>query len=155
MRRWSTLTCLLVAWQKHLKEVRTNLFKAIKWPSYLGAVIGPTFSCIIGTQFQKLMDGDRYFYRHSGGSNIHPLQGDCFFLFLLCLFYLLTGAMLEEVKRRSLSDIICENTDIKELTRNCFVQVINSYSMFIVFIVLILIFLVRRRESQNSLQESQ
>ena len=81
------------------------------------------------------MDGDRYFYRHSGvGAIIFALlkvnlKNKLFFL--LHLFYSLIWAMLEEVKRRSLSDIICENTDIKELTQHCFVQVINSYAYFV------------------------
>ena len=35
----------------------------------------------------------------------------------------LTGAMLEQIKQRRLSDIICENTDIETLTENVFTQV--------------------------------
>jgi len=71
-----------------------------------GAAIGPTFSCIIGTQFKALMDGDRFFYKHTGGPGIKPLE----------------GSMLEQVERRRLSDIICENTDVEELTQNVFIQ---------------------------------
>jgi len=71
-----------------------------------GGLVGPTFSCIIGTMFKHLMDGDRYYYRHTEGQDIHPL----------------TGAMLEEIQHRSLADIICENTDIQNITRNVFVQ---------------------------------
>jgi len=67
-----------------------------------GGVVGPTFACIIGTQFQRLMDGDRYFYRHTGGPNIQPLK----------------GKILTEVKKRRLSDIICECTDVTELSQN-------------------------------------
>ena len=72
-----------------------------------GAVVGPTFACIIGEQFKLLMDGDRYFYRHSKGEDIHPLGEHC----------------LEEISKRKLSDIICENTDIAELAENVFIQV--------------------------------
>jgi len=52
------------------------------------------------------MDGDRFFYRHTAGPEIRPL----------------TGAMLEQIKQRRLSDIICENTDIQTLTDNVFIQ---------------------------------
>ena len=72
-----------------------------------GAVVGPTFACIIGDQFKLLMDGDRYFYRHTKGESIHPLGDHC----------------LKEISKRRLSDIICENTDITELAGNVFTQV--------------------------------
>jgi len=71
-----------------------------------GGAVGPTFACIIGQQFKSLMDGDRFFYRHTSGPQIRPLS----------------GAMLEQVKLRRLSDIICENTDIATITGNVFIQ---------------------------------
>jgi len=71
-----------------------------------GGMVGPTFACIIGNQFKALMDGDRFFYRHSSGPEIRPL----------------TGAMLDQIKQRRLSDIICENTDIATITDNVFIQ---------------------------------
>jgi len=71
-----------------------------------GGIVGPTFACIISSQFKALMDGDRFFYRHTAGPEIRPL----------------TGAMLEQIKQRRLSDIICENTDIQTLTDNVFIQ---------------------------------
>jgi len=70
-----------------------------------GGLVGPTFACIIGKQFRALMDGDRFFYRHTGGPDILPL----------------TGVMLEQVRKRRLSDVICENTDIQNLTENVFI----------------------------------
>ena len=41
----------------------------------------------------------------------------------------LSGAMLEQVKLRRLSDIICENTDIATITGNVFTQVCTMYSL--------------------------
>ena len=75
-----------------------------------GAIVGPTFACIIGDQFKLLMDGDRYFYRHNRGEGIHPLGEHC----------------LKEISKRKLSDVICENTDIAELAENVFTQVSPS-----------------------------
>merc|ERR1719334_1182757 len=71
-----------------------------------GGLVGPTFACIIGNQFQSLMDGDRYFYRHTAGPGIRPLS----------------GAMFDQIRKRKLSDVICENTDIKEISNNVFIQ---------------------------------
>lgn len=41
----------------------------------------------------------------------------------------LSGAMLEQVKLRRLSDIICENTDIATITANVFIQVCALHSV--------------------------
>ena len=77
-----------------------------------GAIVGPTFACIIGEQFKLLMDGDRFFYRHNKGEGIQPLGEHC----------------LKEISKRKLSDVICENTDIAELAENVFIQVsTNQY----------------------------
>jgi len=70
-----------------------------------GGLVGPTFAHLIGTQFKALMDGDRFFYRHTSGPNIRPL----------------TGTMLEQIRQRRLSDMICENTDLVNLANNVFV----------------------------------
>ena len=96
--------------------------------------MGPTFACIIGGQvfftscmdcficfqFKALMDGDRYFYRHTSGPEIRlsfVLNG----VFKTPLFRPLTGVMLDQIKQRRLSDIICENTDIATIADNVFV----------------------------------
>jgi len=66
-----------------------------------GALVGPTFSCIIGKQFNSLLFGDRYFFTHDAGEN-H--QG-------------MSSSMQNMIKRRSLRDILCENTDIPDLQK--------------------------------------
>ena len=55
--------------------------------------MGPTFACIVGQQFLNLRKGDRFWYEngnHPGGFNQRQLQ---------------------EIRKSSLSRIICDNLD--------------------------------------------
>jgi len=61
------------------------------------ALLGPTFSCLIGLQFHNLKYGDRYFYSHHSTS-LNYLNG-----------------YMRQMETRTLSDIICDNTNIKEV----------------------------------------
>ena len=70
--------------------------------SVSGGVIGPTFACIIGKQFNALMFGDRYFFTHSSGPGHRGMPRE----------------LRSEMRRRTLRDVICENTDIGSLQRN-------------------------------------
>jgi peroxidase len=54
------------------------------------ALIGPTFSCIIGDQFRRLRDGDRFWYENAGVFT--PLQ-------------------LQQIKKTSLAKVLCNNGD--------------------------------------------
>ncbi|KAK4310614.1 hypothetical protein Pmani_017833, partial [Petrolisthes manimaculis] len=58
-----------------------------------GSLLGPTFSCIIATQMQKLRWGDRYWYEL-------PNQPSSF-----------TLPQLESLRQTKLARIICDNTD--------------------------------------------
>ena len=53
-----------------------------------GYEVGPTFSCILGRQFQSLRDGDRYYYENPG---------------------IFTASQLNAIKNVTLSTVLCEN----------------------------------------------
>ncbi|XP_078684536.1 myeloperoxidase-like isoform X3 [Branchiostoma floridae x Branchiostoma belcheri] len=55
-----------------------------------GGIVGPTFACLIGKQFQDLRKGDRFWFENRGQ---------------------FTAAQLTEIKKTSLARILCDNTD--------------------------------------------
>ncbi|XP_015912051.1 peroxidase-like [Parasteatoda tepidariorum] len=63
----------------------------------LGAVIGPTFTCIVGIQFYHLKYGDRFYFEHGG-------QTGSF-----------TPAQLAEIKKVTLGKLICQNSNIDQI----------------------------------------
>ena len=63
-----------------------------------GSLLGPVFSCIIGEQFARLKEGDRFYYENRE--------------FPQSRFSL---AQLEAVKRVTMARIICDNTDLAEI----------------------------------------
>ena len=71
----------------------------------LFAILGPTFRCIIGDQFKRLQQGDRYFYDNIiSPSALSPQQ-------------------LHEVRHASLARINCDNgDDIKTMQTLAFRQ---------------------------------
>ncbi|KAJ1348042.1 Peroxidase mlt-7 [Parelaphostrongylus tenuis] len=60
----------------------------------IGGLIGTTLSCVIGEQFKRLRDGDRFYFENPGVFT--PLQ-------------------LNEIRKSSLSRVICDNGDQFEL----------------------------------------
>ncbi|KAB5543765.1 hypothetical protein PHYPO_G00083400 [Pangasianodon hypophthalmus] len=68
-------------------------------PFVPGGRVGPVFSCIIATQFQKIRQGDRLWWENMG---------------------VFTPAQKASLSRVSLSRIICDNTGITRVPRNPF-----------------------------------
>ncbi|RCN31602.1 heme peroxidase, partial [Ancylostoma caninum] len=60
----------------------------------LGGLVGTTLSCVIGEQFKRLRDGDRFYYENHG---------------------VFTPSQLAEIRKSSLSRVICDNGDHFEL----------------------------------------
>ncbi len=66
----------------------------------LTSQVGPTFACILGLTFSRLRDGDRFWYDSP---------------------YVFTPAQRFEIKRASLSKVVCTNADdIPEVQRSAF-----------------------------------
>ncbi|XP_075761167.1 myeloperoxidase isoform X2 [Pelodiscus sinensis] len=61
--------------------------------------VGPTMACIIGSQFRKLRDGDRFWWENPG---------------------IFTAQQRRALRRINLPRIICENTHITQVPRNPF-----------------------------------
>ncbi|GAB6025721.1 hypothetical protein CHUAL_011705 [Chamberlinius hualienensis] len=65
-----------------------------------GAKVGPTFLCLLVDQFKRLRDGDRFYYENPTTFN---------------------AAQLREIKKSSLSRILCDNGDrIEQITLDSF-----------------------------------
>ncbi|XP_029018196.1 eosinophil peroxidase-like [Betta splendens] len=68
-------------------------------PFLPGAKVGPLFGCLIATQFQRLRQGDRYWWENTG---------------------VFTEAQKESLRHVSFSRFICDNTGITELPQNAY-----------------------------------
>ena len=68
-------------------------------------LVGPTFGCIIGKQFELLKKGDRFFFTHRG-SNLNGVgfQRDA----------------RKILVSRTMSAIICDNSNITKVPQNVF-----------------------------------
>lgn len=74
-----------------------------------GGVLGRTFNCIVGRQFAAIKDGDRFFFSHRAGNGVADALSD---------------AEFETISKRTLGDIICDNTEVKTVKEE--VMVLSS-----------------------------
>ncbi|NWR60192.1 PERM Myeloperoxidase, partial [Bucorvus abyssinicus] len=72
---------------------------ALAEPFVKGGRVGPLMACIIGTQFRKIRDGDRFWWENKG---------------------VFTPQQRSSLAKISLSRIICDNTHISEVPRHIF-----------------------------------
>ncbi|XP_070556082.1 peroxidasin-like [Ptychodera flava] len=66
-----------------------------------GGVLGPTFTCLLATQFKNTRAGDRFWYEKPG---------------------VFTEAQLAEIKKQSIARVICDNTDIDQVQADVFLN---------------------------------
>ena len=67
------------------------------------ALVGPVFTCILGDQFQRLKEGDRFYYENGE--------------FPQSRFRL---DQLDAIRKVTMARIICDNTDLGETQPNVF-----------------------------------
>ena len=71
-----------------------------------GGVVGPTLRCIVGEQFRRARDGDRFFYENKG---------------------IFTPSQLQEIKKTSISRVFCDNLKgIVSIQKNAFKSSVNQ-----------------------------
>ena len=68
-------------------------------------ILGVMFSSINSIQFQRLKDGDRFFFSHTNGAAGFDRDAR------------------EAIMERKISDIICDNTQIQQVPKNAFLPV--------------------------------
>jgi len=74
----------------------------------VGAAVGPVFGCLIASQFNDLKKGDRFFYESGPSPTSFSLT------------------QLREIRKMTLSKLICDNTDMNEIQPFAFFMPLNS-----------------------------
>ncbi|KAL3886209.1 hypothetical protein ACJMK2_026218 [Sinanodonta woodiana] len=94
---WKALKAL------YKNTIDIDLFSAgVSEKPVTGGNVGPTFACLIAKQFEALKKGDRYYYENSDNQAF-------------------TLEQLDEIRKTSLSKIICRNTEITSIPTNAFI----------------------------------
>jgi peroxidase len=71
-----------------------------------GALLGPTFACIIGKQFSDLKKSDRFYYEHGHSTSTR-----------------FTLDQLTEIRKLTMAQILCDNAEITKVQANAFMLV--------------------------------
>uniref|UniRef100_A0A915PWL0 Peroxidase n=1 Tax=Setaria digitata TaxID=48799 RepID=A0A915PWL0_9BILA len=86
----------------HIDDVDLFVLGLAEKPE-LGALVGPTFACVIGRQFQKTRRGDRFWYENFFVPSAFTLE------------------QLGEIRKTTLARIICDNSEgIQKIQPNVF-----------------------------------
>lgn len=72
------------------------------------SILGPTLTCLLLDQFIRLKRGDRFWYEHVGGASAF------------------TAEQLKEIRKITLSRIICSNSDNVEYTQAYVMQSVDE-----------------------------
>ncbi|XP_014771227.1 chorion peroxidase [Octopus bimaculoides] len=114
--RWSnfkSLTNHSTDNQARLSQIYRNIYDIDLWTAgiseipVLGGKVGPTFGNIIAKQFEVLKNGDRFWYENNDKGAFSRVQ-------------------LQEIRKVSLTEILCRNTRITEIQKNSFVAASES-----------------------------
>ncbi|XP_071089131.1 salivary peroxidase/catechol oxidase-like [Haliotis cracherodii] len=94
----------------HLKDVYGHIDDIDLFPGALsekpvpGGMVGPTFTCLLAKQFQALKEGDRFWFEEDN-ANVK-----------------FTQYQLNEIRKASLSRVVCDNTDTYKIQKNAFIK---------------------------------
>ncbi|CAK9299409.1 unnamed protein product, partial [Gordionus sp. m RMFG-2023] len=96
--KYSNLLSLLVNLYDHIEDIDVFMGALAETPSS-GAIIGPTLSCLIATQFYYIKNCDRFWYENNLSNTGFTLD------------------QLNEIRKISLAKVICNNLDTIHYTQ--------------------------------------
>lgn len=107
---------------EHVAEVVTQMYRSLDDIDLFvggtserhmdGAVVGPTFACIIGEQFRRIKRGDRFWYENAD-------QIGSF-----------TELQLDEIKKSTLARVLCDNSAVDYMQPQAMLMASQRYDIF-------------------------